>query len=128
MPKQLLGIRPHFRRVALGQLQEARQEVLAELLARLAREERGEVVDGNDGAALAYAVRVDVDGGGGEGGVDRVDGDGVVRVGGAVNVSEVLLSCVRVLVHDDLSALGHWERLLRSANERVGGSRQGKKR
>ena len=86
------------------------------------------MVDGNDGAALAYAVRVDVDGGGGEGGVDRVDGDGVVRVGGAVNVSEVLLSCVRVLVHDDLSALGHWERLLRSANERVGGSRQGKKR
>ena len=42
------------------------------------------MVDGNDGTAFTDAVCVDVDGGFGEGGVDAVDGDGVVRVGGAV--------------------------------------------
>lgn len=41
------------------------------------------MVDGDDGTSLADALGVDFDGGGGEGGVDRVDGDGVVGVGRA---------------------------------------------
>lgn len=41
------------------------------------------MVDGNDSTSLADALGVDFNGGGGEGGVDRVDGDGVVRVGRA---------------------------------------------
>lgn len=41
------------------------------------------MVDGNDSTSLANALGVDFNGGGGEGGVDRVDGDGVVGVGRA---------------------------------------------
>lgn len=41
------------------------------------------MVDGDDGTSLADALGVDFNGGGGEGGVDRVDGDGVVGVGRA---------------------------------------------
>lgn len=42
------------------------------------------MVDRDDGAALANTLGVDLDRGLGEGGVNRVDGDGVVGVGGAV--------------------------------------------
>lgn len=85
LPKQLFGIHPNLGRLPLWQLQEGRQKVGGELFGSFTREEGGEVVDGDDGTSLADALGVDFDGGGGEGGVDRVDGDGVVRVGRAAN-------------------------------------------
>lgn len=84
LPKQLFSIHPNFGRLPLWQLQEGRQKVGRELFGSFTGEEGGEVVDGDDGTSLADALGVDLDGGGGEGGVDRVDGDGVVRVGRTV--------------------------------------------
>lgn len=52
------------------------------------------MVDGDDGTSLADALGVDFNGGGGEGGVDRVNGDGVVGVGRAAEGGG-LLACVR---------------------------------
>lgn len=84
LPKQLFGIHPNLGRLPFWQLQERRQKVGRELFGSFTREEGGEVVDGDDGTSLADALGVDFDGGGGEGGVDRVDGDGVVGVGRAM--------------------------------------------
>lgn len=84
LPKQLFSIHPNFGRLPLWQLQEGRQKVGRELFGSFTGEEGGKVVDGDDGTSLADSLGVDLDGGGGEGGVDRVDGDGVMRVGRAV--------------------------------------------
>lgn len=46
------------------------------------------MVDGDDGASLAHTFRVDLDGGFGERSVDVVNGDRVVRVGGATVSAE----------------------------------------
>lgn len=88
LPKQLFGIHPNLGRLPLWQLQEGRQKVGRELFGSFTREEGGEVVDGDDGTSLADALGVDFNGGGGEGGVDRVDGDGVVGVGRAAEGRE----------------------------------------
>jgi hypothetical protein len=46
--EQLLSIRPHSSRLALRQLQQRRQEVMAELFRCLARQKRRQMVDRND--------------------------------------------------------------------------------
>lgn len=75
-----------------------------------------EVVDRNDCASLADALGVHLDGGLGERGVDIVDGDGVVRVGGTTCQlvhSSAQSSCSLARNVDDdgqpsrLSGLGH---------------------
>jgi hypothetical protein len=98
LSEQLLGVDPNGRSGPLGQLQQRRQQVLGELLGGLSRKlvvsschrpfdsatyKGGEVVNRDDGASLSNALGVDLDGGLGEGGVDVVNGDRVVRVGSA---------------------------------------------
>jgi hypothetical protein len=81
--EQLLSIGPHPRFVPLRKLQETRQQIVGELFRGLPRKKRGEVVDGDDGERRrARGQTGDVDGGSVKGRVDRVDGDGVVRVRG----------------------------------------------
>lgn len=64
-----------------AQLQQTPQQLLAERLARLARQERGEVVDGDD-AERGVVQHGDGDGGAVEGRGGAVDWDGVERRGG----------------------------------------------
>lgn len=82
--KQLLSIRPNPCRGPILELQQRLLEPLAKRLGGLARQHGWQVVDADDGEGLGVAIMValDLDGHGGvlEGGVDGVDGDGVVRV------------------------------------------------
>lgn len=82
--EELLGVSPHAGGLALVQRQKRLLETLAKGLAGLAGEHRGEVVDADDGERAGVLVVLDDDGDGGvvKGGVDGVDGDGVVGVGG----------------------------------------------
>jgi hypothetical protein len=80
--EELLGALPDRRGVAVLQGEEAGQEGVAEGLGGLAGQGRGQVVDGDDGEGGPVAGDVDLDGGLVEGGVDVVDGDGVVGIGG----------------------------------------------
>lgn len=79
--EQLVRPGPDGRRLPVLELQQARQEGGAKGLAGLAREQAGQVVDGDDAQGRA-GLGVDGDDGVGKGRVDGVDGDGVVRVGG----------------------------------------------
>lgn len=80
--EQLLGALPDGGGGAVLEGHQAGQQGVAKGLGRLARQGRGQVVDGDDGQRRPVALDVDGDGGLVEGGVDVVDGDGVVGVGG----------------------------------------------
>lgn len=82
--EELLGVSPHAGGLALVKSQKRLLETLAKGLAGLAGKHRGEVVDADDGQRAGVLVVLDSDGDGGvvKGGVDGVDGDGVVGVGG----------------------------------------------
>lgn len=83
LTEQLLGIRPDALVLAVVQGEQRRLEALAKGLGGLAGQHRGQVVDADDGERRRVLVVLDGDGDGGvvKGGVDGVDGDGVVWVG-----------------------------------------------
>lgn len=80
--EELLSTLPDGCAGAVLEAHQAGQQGVAEGLGRLARQSRRQVVDGDDGQSGAVALYVNLDGGLVEGGVDIVDGDGVVGVGG----------------------------------------------
>lgn len=78
--EQLLGAGPHGVAAPVVQLEQVRQQVVAEGLGGLARQQRRQVVDADD--RQGGAVDLDGDGRLVEGGGDGVDGHGVEGVGG----------------------------------------------
>lgn len=79
--EQLLGALPDRRASAVLEGQQTGQQGIAERLGRLPGQRRRQVVDGDDAQWGPVALDVHLDGGLVKGGVDVVDGDGVVRVG-----------------------------------------------
>lgn len=101
LPEKLLSVGPHSFRRAVGELEQRGQQVAAELLGRFPWEERRQVVNGNHiqtrelwsgiaGQQLrrkhrdlqANSPNINSNGGLIKGGVDAIDGYGVVWVGG----------------------------------------------
>lgn len=78
--KQLLRPHPHGGLLSILQAPKTRQQRIAKRLGRLTRQQRGEVIDGNDRQRRPRR-RLDGNGGLVKRRVDVVDGDGVVGVG-----------------------------------------------
>jgi hypothetical protein len=89
--EELLSISPHPRSLAILECEQRLLETLTKGLTSLARKHGRKVVDADDGKGEVVLIVLDLDRDGGvlEGGVDGVDGDGVVRVCGvARNVDD----------------------------------------
>ena len=80
--EELLSALPDRCAVAILETHQAGQERVAKSLRRLARQRRGQVVDGDDRELRPVALDIDLDSGLVECGVDVVDRDGVVGVRG----------------------------------------------
>lgn len=78
--EQLLGLGPHVRALSVLESLQAGQEGRTECLAGLTRQQRRQVIDGDD-AEGRTGSRLDRNGRAVEGCVDVVDGNGVVWVG-----------------------------------------------